>query len=170
MCLWRRFRDGYTTRTFQLKHFDDDSMKMGVGGLTSYVNSFETLWKRQTELKNTKLIIDGCSLYIHLCKAVSGCRFGGQYEEFYDAILQFFNALDRNGVEYFVVLDGAQHASGKKLEKHKKNAKDLIKKSCALAENRAPEDGEDFVLPLLSKRVFLQVVMDRGVKFAVCDR
>ena len=143
---------------------------MGVRGLTSYANSIETLWKRQTELKNTKLVIDGSGLCNYLYKNVFDCRCGGQYEEFCDAVLSFFKALDCNGVESFVVLDGAQHASGKKLEKHKKNAKDLIKKSCALAENRAPEDGEDFVLPLLSKRVFLQVVMDRGVKFAVCDR
>ena len=170
MCLWRRFRDGYTTITFKFEHFEDDSIKMGVRGLTSYVNSIETLWKRQTKLKNTKLIIDGCGLCNDLYKNVFDCRCGGQYEEFYNAALSFFKALDSNGVESFVVLDGAQHASGKKSETHMKRANQRIETSCVLAENRASENGEDFLLPLLSRFVFLKALMDHGVKFAVCDR
>ena len=145
-------------------------MKMGVRGLTSYVNSVETLWKRQNKLKNTKLIIDGSGLCNHLYKNVFDCRCGGQYEEFYNAVLSFFNALDSNGVESFVVLDGAQHASGKKLDTHKKRANERIERSCALAENRTPENGEDFLLPVLSKLVFLQALMDHGVNSAFCDR
>jgi len=143
---------------------------MGVRGLTSYVNSIETLWKRQTKLKNTKLIIDGSGLCNDLYRNAFDCRHGGQYEEFHDAVLSFFNALDSNGVESFVVLDGAQHASGKKLETHKKRANQRIETSCALAENRAPKNGENFLLPALSKLVFLQALMDHSVKFAVCDR
>ena len=177
VCLWRRFRDRYTTTTFKFEHFEDESIKMGVRGLTSYVNPIKTLWKRQTELKNTKLVIDGSGLCNYLYKNVFDCfdcRCGGQYEEFYDAVLSFFKALDCNGVESFVVLDGAQHASGKKLETHIKRANQRIETSFALADNRAPENGEDFLLPLLSKLVFLQALVDLtrdyGVKFAVCDR
>ena len=147
---------------------------MGVRGLTSYVNSIETLWKRQSKLRNTKLIIDGSGLYNYLYKNVFDCRCGGQYEEFYHDVLSFFNALDSDGVESFIVLDGAQHASGKKLETHKKRANQRIETSCALAENRAPENGEDFLLPVLSRLVFLQALReltrDHSVKFAVCDR
>ena len=147
---------------------------MGVRGLTSYVNSINSLWKLQTKLENTKLIIDGSGLCNYLYKNVFDCRCGGQYEEFYNAVLSFFNALDSNGVESFVVLDGAQHPSGKKLETHKKRANERIETSCALAENQALEEGQDFLLPLLSKLVFVQALMiltkDHSVKFAVCDR
>ena len=169
VCLWKRFRDGYTTNTFQFKRFEDDSIKMGVRGLTSYANSIETLWKRQTELKNTKLVIDGSGLCNYLYKNVFDCRCGGQYEEFCDAVLSFFKALDCNGVESFVVLDGAQHASGKKLETHINRANQRIETSRALAENRVTENGEDFLLPLLSRLVFLQALRDHSVKFVVCD-
>jgi len=147
---------------------------MGVRGLTSYVKAIETLWQRQTKLKNTKLIIDGSGLCNDLYESAFECRCGGQYEEFYHAVLSFFNALKSNGVEAFVVIDGAQHASGKKLETHKKRANQRINTSYALAENRELQDGEDFLLPLLSKLVFLQALMDltkdHRVKFVVCDR
>ena len=146
---------------------------MGVRGLTSYVNPIETLWT-QTKLQNTKLIIDGSGLCNGIYKDVFDCRHGGQYEEFYNVVLLFFNALKSNGVESFVVLDGAQHASGKKLDTHKKRANQRIETARTLAENRAPENGEDFLLPLLSKLVFLQALRDlardQGVRFVVCDR
>ena len=158
----------------KFQHFKDDSIRMGVRGLTSYVNSIETLWTRQTKLENTKLIIDGSGLCNYLYKNVFDCRCGGQYEEFYNAVLSFFSVLESNAVESFVVLDGAQHASGKKLETHKKRANQRIETSCALADNQVPENGEDFLLPLLSKLVFLQALRDltsdHSVKFAVCDR
>ena len=169
VCLWRRFRDRYTTTTFKFEHFEDQSIKMGVRGLTSYVNPIKTLWKRQTELKNTKLVIDGSGLCNYLYKNVFDCRCGGQYEEFCDAVFSFFKALDCNGVESFVVLDGAQHASGKKLETHINRANQRIETSRALAENRVTENGEDFLLPLLSRLVFLQALRDHSVKFVVCD-
>ena len=101
---------------------------MGVRGLTSYVNSIETLWT-QTKLENTKLIIDGSGLCNNLYRDLFDCWHGGQYKQCYEAVLLFFNTLKSNGVESFVVLNGAQHASGKKLETHKKRA------------NQSPESG-----------------------------
>ena len=146
---------------------------MGVRGLTSYANSIETLWTK-AKLESTKLVIDGSGLCNNLYKDLFDCQHGGQYKEFYEAVLLFFNALKSNGVESFVVLDGAQHASGKKLETHKKRANQRVETACALAENRAPENREDFLLPLLSRLMFLQALRDltrdHRVKFVVCDR
>ncbi|KAL9956447.1 hypothetical protein ACROYT_G037924 [Oculina patagonica] len=142
---------------------------MGVRGLTSYINSIGTLWT-QIELRRTKLIIDGSGLCNYLYK-INGydCRCGGQYDEFYNAVLSFFEALDSKGVESFVVLDGAQDPSGKKLETHKKRATERIQTSHVLAENLTSADGDNFLLPLLSKLVFIQALKDCGIKFAVCD-
>lgn len=158
-------------RRLHYKHFEHlRTIKMGVRGLTSYINSIESLWT-QIELQDAKLIIDGSGLCNYLyVKYGFDCRCGGQYEEFYDAVLSFFDSLYSKGIESFVVLDGAQHPSGKKLETHKKRANERIETSCALAENWAPEDGDKFLLPLLSKLVFLQALRDRDIKFAVCDR
>ena len=141
---------------------------MGVRGLTSYVNSIGSLWT-QTELRNTKLIIDGPGL----CNCLyldSGFdrQCGGQYEEFYNVILSFFDALDSRGVDSFVVLDGAHDRSDKKLDTFKKRSAQRIQSGDALYNGRST-DGDAFVLPLLSNLVFVQALRDRGVKFAVPD-
>lgn len=143
---------------------------MGVRGLTSYINSIGTLWK-QINLRSTKLIIDGSSLcnFLYMENGFD-CRCGGQYDEFYDAVISFFDALDSKGIEAFVILDGTQDPSGKKLDTHKKRATDRIQTSYALAENLTSPEGNDFLLPLLSKLVFIEALGDRGVKYAVCDR
>lgn len=136
---------------------------MGVRGLTSYIADIETLWT-QIELRNTKLIIDGSSLCNYLYKSDGfDCRYGGQYYEFYNAVLSFFDALDSKGVESFVILDGAQDLSGKNLDTHKKRAKERIETFETFFSN-------DFLLPLLSELVFIQALRDRDIRFAVCDR
>ncbi|KAL9956446.1 hypothetical protein ACROYT_G037923 [Oculina patagonica] len=142
---------------------------MGVRGLTSYIDDIETLWT-QIELQDTKLIIDGSGLCNYLYRSNGfECRHGGQYDEFYNVVLSFFDALDSKGVESFVILDGAKDSSGKKLDTDKKRAKRRIQTSHVLAENLTSADGDDFLLPLLSKLVFIQALRDRGIKFAVCD-
>ncbi len=143
---------------------------MGVRGLTSYINSIGGLWT-QIELRNTKLIIDGPSLYSALY-VDNGFdrRCGGQYYEFYNAVLSFFDALDSKGVESFVILDGAHDSSDKKLETFKKRAVDRIQTADALSKNSRPTNGDVFLLPLLSNLVFVQALKDRGIKFAVADK
>ena len=141
---------------------------MGVRGLTSYINSIGTLWT-QIELQSTKLIIDGSSL-CNLLYRENGfdCPCGGQYDELYGAVVSFFEALDSKDIEFFVVLDGAHDPSGKKLDTQKKRASERIQTSHVLAKN--PTDGDDFLLPLLSKLVLIQALRNCGIKFAVCDR
>lgn len=137
---------------------------MGVRGLTSYINSIESLWS-QTELRNTKLVIDGPGL----CNCLyvdSGFdrQCGGQY----NVVLSFFAALDSRGVDSFVVLDGAYDRSDKKLDTFKKRSAQRIQTGDALSKGGST-DGDVFVLPLLSNLVFVQALRDRGVKFAVPD-
>ncbi|XP_078347193.1 single-strand DNA endonuclease ASTE1-like [Oculina patagonica] len=139
---------------------------MGVRGLINYINDIETLWT-QIELRRTKLIIDGSSLCNYLYESSDfDSRYGGQYYEFYNVVLSFFDALDSKGVESFVILDGAQDSSGKKLDTDKKRAKEMIETSDKLAYHSL---STDFLPPLLSKLVFIQALRDRGIKFAVCD-
>ena len=63
---------------------------MGVRGLKTHFKAFPTLWT-QINLKNTKLIIDGSSLCNNLYSSNGlDCRCGGQYREYYDAVVSFF--------------------------------------------------------------------------------
>ena len=143
---------------------------MGVRDLTGYVNSIGTLWTT-IDLQNTKLVIDGSSLCYYLyegrdkyCSRLD-CQCGGQYDEFYKTVLSFFDALISNGVESFVIFDGADDPSDKKWATLKERTREKIKKSVALST-----DHRLFLLPLLSKLVFLQALRNRGIKFAFCDR
>ena len=122
---------------------------MGVRGLTSYINSIGTLWT-QINLKNTKLIIDGSCL----------C----QYQEYYDAVVSFFDALVSNGVEAYVVFDGAHDPSDKKLETRIARTNERVRKSNALSMS-----ADDFLLPLLAMNVFVDALRNRGVKFVFSD-
>ena len=145
----------------------DVSSLMGIPGLTGYINSIGTLWT-SIDLQNTKLVIDGSCLshYLYINNGFD-CRCGGQYDECYRVVLSFFDALISNGVESYVIFDGAHDPSDKKLETLKARALDRIKTSKALSNSA---DDRLFLRPLLSKLVFLQALRNRGVKFAVCDR
>ena len=144
---------------------------MGVRGLTSYIQSIGNLGK-QIELLDTKLIIDGDNLcnYLYYENGFD-CRCGGQYEEFYSKVVSFFDGLESQLVESFVVLDGAYDKSNKKLETKKKRTEGKIETSERLFKNeRSPDaNSDDFLLPLLAKLVFVQALRDRSIKFAVSD-
>ena len=128
---------------------------MGVRGLTSYINSIGTLWT-QINLKNTKLIIDGSCLchYLYYSNGLD-CRCGGQYQEYYDV---------SNGVEAYVVFDGAHDPSDKKLETRIARTNERVRKSNALSMS-----ADDFLLPLLAMHVFVDALRNRGVKFVFSD-
>ena len=139
---------------------------MGIQGLTSYVDSVGSLWTK-FKLQNTKVILDGSCLYYHLhISAKLNGQCGGQYTEFHELAVSFFNSLKSNSVEAFVVLDGAYDASEKKLATLAERTKDRILEASRLANS--PDDREN-VLPLLARRNFVQTMEELGVKFAVCD-
>lgn len=113
-------------------------------------------------------MIDGSCL-CHYLYVNSGfdCQCGGQYDEFYHAVVSFFDALSSKDVECFVVFDGADDPSDKKLDTLKRRAIQNIKTASDLSKSA---DDKLFLLPLLSKFVFVQALRDRGIKFAFCDR
>ena len=144
---------------------------MGVRGLTSYLEESAPFLGRLIELRDTKLIIDGDNLCNYLYKENGfDCRCGGQYEEFYKKVLLFFEALKSKGVESFVVLDGAYDRSDKKLETRKERTQERIEKADRLFRNETSANGDEyFLLPLLAKFVFVEVLRDHLIKFAVSD-
>ena len=142
---------------------------MRILGLTSFVNSKPELWEDgEKELQDTKLVIDGSRLCYYLYESHGfDFRCGGQYGEFYHAVGSFFTALSSKRVECFVIFDGADDPSDKKLKTHQKRAIENVKRANALAKSA---DDCQFLLPLLTIDVFRQALRDGGIQFAVCDR
>ena len=142
---------------------------MGILGLTSFVNSKPELWEDgEKELQDTKLVIDGSRLCYYLYESHGfDFRCGGQYGEFYHAVGSFFTALSSKRVECFVIFDGADDPSDKKLKTLQKRAIHNIQSANALAKSA---DDCQFLLPLLTIDVFRQALRDGGIQFAVCDR
>ena len=139
---------------------------MGISGLNSYVTNSK-LWEEK-ELQDTKLVIDGSRLCYYLYESHGfDFRCGGQYGEFYHAVGSFFTALSSKGVECFVIFDGADDPSEKKLKTLQKRAIQNIRRANALAKSA---DDRQFLLPLLTTDVFRQALRDGRIQFAVCDR
>ena len=142
---------------------------MGVGGLFTFLNPIEEIWTT-IELREKQLVIDGSALCNSLYED-NGLdrRCGGQYNEFYDIIVSFFQSLRSVGVESFVVLDGA-NINDNKLDTYKKRSEERIQRADMLAKNPAAANKDVFVYPLLLNFVFTRALRDLEVKFAVSDR
>ena len=142
---------------------------MGVRGHFSFLNPIEEIWTT-IELREKQLVIDGSALCNSLYED-NGLdrRCGGQYNEFYDIIVTFFQSLRSVGVESFVVLDGA-NINDNKLDTYKKRSEERIQTADMLAKNPAAANKDVFVYPLLMNFVFTRALRDLEVKFAVSDR
>ena len=139
---------------------------MGIYGLNSYV-TISKLWEDK-ELQDTKLVIDGSRLCYYLYESHGfDFRCGGQYGEFYHAVGSFFTALSSKQVKCFVIFDGADDPSDKKLKTLQKRAIQNIERANALAKSA---DDRELLLPLLTTDVFRQALTDGDIQFAVCDR
>ncbi|KAL4624774.1 protein asteroid1-like [Arapaima gigas] len=126
--------------------------RMGVQGLTSYVEKNRHL--QPLKVRNTTLIIDGCSLY-YMLYFTSGLdqEHGGDYDSFALLVRQFFEALFTCKIRPFVVLDGGTDPSDKKFRTLKERLQSKIKQANALSRG-----ANGSILPLLSKEVFVQVL------------
>ncbi|KAG7458052.1 hypothetical protein MATL_G00233750 [Megalops atlanticus] len=136
---------------------------MGVQGLTSYVEGNRQFFK-ELKLRNTTLVIDGCSLYFRLY-FTSGLdqQHGGDYDSFADLVRQFFEALSVCDIRAVVVLDGGIDYTDKKFATLKQRAQSKIKEAHALSRG-----GHGSILPLLTREVFKQVLASLQVPFIQC--
>ena len=94
----------------------DPHPRMGVRGLSSYLAPRRELFDT-TELRDTKVIIDGNNLRFSLyrsCPGLNDC-FGGDYDKFRGFVLRFFRLLLRCRVTPVIILDGGLDKTGQKL-------------------------------------------------------
>ncbi|KAI5091130.1 protein asteroid homolog 1 [Silurus meridionalis] len=136
---------------------------MGVHGLTSYIDGNQQFFT-DLKLRNSHLVIDGCSLYFRLyfTSGLDQAR-GGDYDAFALLVRRFFSALSSCGISAFVVLDGGMDESDKKFKTLRERAQSKINEAHSLSLGY-----HGSVLPLLTREVFRQVLCELGVPLVQC--
>ncbi|XP_053405581.1 protein asteroid homolog 1-like [Mercenaria mercenaria] len=170
---------------------------MGVRGLKYFVLMKEgnkDKFFTDYNLQGTKLIIDGSNLIYKLHSFYKiPYQFGGDYDQFARKCKEFFGILKKLGVVPIVVFDGADDPNDMKLKTHfdrmdqqSKKVEEIFKQFENNRDNfllhpydnvsiqvqdqseRKRRTTDLFVLPLLSKITFRQVLVELGIVHAAC--
>ncbi|XP_077937848.1 single-strand DNA endonuclease ASTE1 isoform X2 [Gasterosteus aculeatus] len=136
---------------------------MGVHGLTTFVEEKRNLLQ-DVRFRDSRLVIDGCSLYFRLYFTQGlDQQHGGDYDAFAGLLTQFFSALAACNIQPYVVLDGGIDPSDKKFPTLRQRLQSKIKEADSLSRGR---NGS--ILPILTRDVFIQVLIQRGVPLVQC--
>ncbi|XP_005074899.1 protein asteroid homolog 1 isoform X1 [Mesocricetus auratus] len=134
---------------------------MGIRGLMSFVEDYSNEFFTDLKLRDTKIIIDGYSLFHRLCfNSNLELRYGGDYDSFANVVQKFFESLFACHICPYVVLDGGCDISDKKLTTLKDRAREKIQAAHSLSVG-----GGGNVCPLLIREVFIQVLIRLKVCF-----
>uniref|UniRef100_A0A672TLZ0 Uncharacterized protein n=1 Tax=Strigops habroptila TaxID=2489341 RepID=A0A672TLZ0_STRHB len=136
---------------------------MGVRGLAGFVEE-RGAFCAELRVRDTKLVIDGSSLYHQLCFAsADDSRRGGEYGLFSATVRDFFGSLRACRVSPFVVLDGGRGADDRKLPALQERAAERLRAAHGLSRG---EGG--CVVPLLTREAFVQALCRLDVPFVQC--
>ncbi|XP_078124671.1 single-strand DNA endonuclease ASTE1 isoform X1 [Sander vitreus] len=136
---------------------------MGVQGLTTYVEGNRN-FLQDVKFRDSRLVIDGCSLYFRLYfNHGLDQQHGGDYDAFACLLTQFLSSLAACNIQPFVVLDGGIDPSDKKFPTLRQRLQSKIREADSLSHGR---NGS--VLPILTRDVFIQVLIQRGVPLVQC--
>lgn len=145
---------------------------MGIRGLTQYVKNLPSgrgkVWD-DFDLRGTKVVIDGKGLYHYIYSDINNLntKYGGQYGEFQEKVKGFFTKLQLNNVVPYVVIDGIMSRDDKKLETHIERKTKIIERMDKMWKFNRPNDER--VFPHLVQLVFVQVLCEMEVRYAVAD-
>ncbi|NXI88845.1 ASTE1 protein, partial [Rhipidura dahli] len=136
---------------------------MGVQGLTGFVEE-RGVFFTELRVRDTKLVIDGSSLYHRLCFAPEAdFRRGGDYGAFAAAVRDFFGVLRACGIAPFVVLDGGRGAEDRKLPTLRGRAAEQLRAAHGLSRGAG-----GCLVPLLTREAFVQALGRLAVPFVQC--
>ncbi|XP_056267946.1 protein asteroid homolog 1, partial [Pseudoliparis swirei] len=136
---------------------------MGVRGLTTFVEGNRNLLQ-EVKFRDSPLVIDGCSLFFRLYFNQSlDQQHGGDYDAFAFTLTQFLSALAACNIQPYVVLDGGIDPSDKKFSTLRQRLQSKIRDADSLSHGR---NGS--VLPILTRNVFIQILIQRGVPLVQC--
>ncbi|XP_052852767.1 LOW QUALITY PROTEIN: protein asteroid [Drosophila gunungcola] len=136
---------------------------MGVRGLTSYIAQRAEIYLKPFELHSTALVIDGDNLSCNLYKDVAGSysAFGGDYDDFYRAVVQFFQVLAECNIRPYVLMDGGYE------ERKLRTVSTRLRGKITVIKKINP-NASITLFPLHLKEVFVDAVRDCGVPVMRC--
>ncbi|XP_016992037.2 protein asteroid [Drosophila rhopaloa] len=136
---------------------------MGVRGLTSYIAQRAEIYLKPFELHSTALVIDGDNLSCNLYKDVTGSysAFGGDYDDFYRAVVQFFQVLAECNIRPYVLMDGGYE------ERKLRTVSTRLRGKITVIKKINP-NASITLFPLHMKEVFVDAVRDCGVPVMRC--
>jgi len=136
---------------------------MGVRSLLSFMSNSNEFFK-DCSYSNGYLVIDGINLVyvLHNKCPRKNCCFGGEYQAFYDFVVQFFSVLRSCGIKPVVVLDGAADRS--KAMTQWRRARDQAAKAIICDPSN---QHEVIVKPVFAVWIFIEAVktFDNAVIF-----
>ena len=139
---------------------------MGIPKLTSFIEKNFTRWTRETIAGC--LVIDGFSLCYYLYSF--DWSHGGQYPQFHDRVVEFFEALRLSKIEPIVVFDGIDYKQEKVVTtiKRRKEMIRTINERVMHSGLRRP-GAVNNILPLLAKEEFQYTLFSLHIKQVVVD-
>ena len=141
---------------------------MGIQSLTSFIdNYFDGKWLRY-EPKG-RLVIDGYSLCftLYFNFNIDGIH-GGQYRQYRDLLLTFFNCLKASGVSPVTVFDGIDYKLEKQPELWRRRRDGVKVVRSQLTAGDQSRSGSQ-VLPILAIEVFREVLEELEVPLYFAD-
>lgn len=136
---------------------------MGVRGLTSYIAQNADKYLESYELHDCNLVIDGDSLASNLYSWHSQCNsaFGGDYDQHFRCVVNFFAMLEKCNVTPYVLLDGGYER--KKLETVRQRLRSKIGAVKHINPFRCIP-----LFPLMLREVFVEAVKTTGCRLMRC--
>lgn len=136
---------------------------MGVRGLTTYIGQNADRYMDPFELHDCNLIIDGDSLSSNLYKWVSNCNsaFGGNYDQYYRTVCNFFEMLRQCNVVAYVLLDGGYQP--KKLN----TVRQRLRAKIGAIKYLNPFDAKP-MFPIMMREVFIEALEQCDVPLMRC--
>ena len=136
---------------------------MGIPKLTSFVDRHFVGWKR--EKITGHLVIDGFSLCYDLYSF--DWRQGGQYPQFHDCIVEYFESLRLSKIEPIVVFDGVDYKQ-EKVKTTMRRRKEAVERTTDLMSRQADVRG-NMILPMLAIETFQHTLSSIHVRQIVVD-
>lgn len=136
---------------------------MGVRGLTTYIADNADQYLDPFELHDCNLVIDGDSLASNLYKSTPAhnSAFGGNYDQYYRVVCNFFEMLKQCNVTPYVLLDGGYQP--KKLN----TAKQRLRSKIGALKHLNPFNSQP-MFPIMMREVFIEAMDKTKVHYMRC--
>lgn len=134
---------------------------MGVRGLTSYIAKNADQYLDSYELHDCNVVVDGDSLSCQLYKSINSA-FGGNYDQYFRTVCNFFGMLAQCNVTAYVLLDGGYEP--KKLS----TVRQRLRSKIGAIKYLNPFEQPTPTFPLMMREVFVEALVQCNVKFMRC--